>query len=151
MNCYVLYTIPASLYSGKARSYMRKRHIDYVERSVGDPRFGQHVLPQLGRFIMPVLQTPDGALIQDTVDIIDHFEQTAPAELSAYPAGPKQRVVAHLLEMFGGEGQDPQDELRTIFGESRLEALLDARPRRRMIRRENREAWGAPQGPVLAR
>lgn len=126
MNRYVLYTIPASLYSGKARSYMRKRRIDYVERSVGDPRFGEHVLLHLGRFIMPVLQTPDGALIQDTVDIIDHFEQTAPPEPSAYPAGPKQRVVAHLLEMFGGEGLlRPAMHYRWNFDEVNLAFITD--------------------------
>jgi glutathione S-transferase len=104
MSSYILYTIPASLYSGKARSYMRKRHIDYVERAVGNPRFVEQLLPQLGRLIIPVLQAPDGTMIQDTVDIIDHFERSAPADVSAYPGTPTQRVVAHLLEMFGGEG-----------------------------------------------
>jgi len=104
MNPYVLYAAPLSLYSGKARSYLRKHGIEHVERSVGDPRFGQEVLPQIGRLIMPVLETPQGELVQDTVDIIDHIETTVALEHSAYPPTATQRVVAHLLEMFGGEG-----------------------------------------------
>ena len=51
-----------------------------------------------------MLQTPDGTLVQDTVDIIDHLDADAAAERSAYPATPVHRAVAHLLELFGGEG-----------------------------------------------
>ncbi len=104
MNPYVFYAAPLSLYSGKARSYLRKHGIDHVERSVGDPRFAGEVLPQIGRLIMPVLETPEGELVQDTVDIIDHLETKIAPERSAYPRTATQRVVAHLLEMFGGEG-----------------------------------------------
>ena len=101
----VLYAMRSSLYSSKARSYLFKQGIDYVERTPGDPRYTAEVMPQIGRWIIPVLQTEDGRLIQDTVDIIDHFDPTLPAERSAYPpAGSVQLVLAHVLEMFGGEG-----------------------------------------------
>ncbi|MFN8174520.1 MAG: glutathione S-transferase family protein [Solirubrobacteraceae bacterium] len=104
MNRHVLYTIPASCYSGKARAYLRKHWVDYEERAFGDPRYAQEIVPEIGRVIIPVLQTPDGEVIQDTVDIIDHFERDVPPERSAYPQTPLHRVVAHVLEMFGGEG-----------------------------------------------
>ena len=104
MDPYVLYAMPASLYSGKARSYLRTHRIEYVERAPGDPRYGGEIEPVIGRWIIPVLQAPDGTIVQDTVDIIDHLDATQPAQRSAYPATAVQRTVAHLLELFGGEG-----------------------------------------------
>ncbi len=104
MDPYVLYAMPASLYSGKARSYLRTHRIDYVERAPGDGRYTAEIEPVIGRWIIPVLQTPDGSIVQDTVDIIDHLDATVPPERSAYPAGGVLRTVAHLLELFGGEG-----------------------------------------------
>ena len=104
MDPYVLYAMPGSLYSGKARSYLRTHRIDYVERVPGDPRYTDGVVPAIGRWIIPVLETPAGTLVQDTVDIIDLLDATEPPERSAHPATPVHRAVAHLLELFGGEG-----------------------------------------------
>ena len=104
MDPVVLYAMPGSLYSGKARSYLRKHRIDYVERAPGDPRYTDQVVPAIGRWIIPVLETPDGTLVQDTVDIIDHLDAGVDPDRSAYPATPVHRAVAHLLELFGGEG-----------------------------------------------
>jgi glutathione S-transferase len=104
MDRFVLYAMPASLYSGKARSYLRKHRIDYVERAPGDPRYGAEIETVTGRWIIPVLQAPDGTVVQDTVDIIEYLDATVPPDRSAFPAGAVQRTVAHLLELFGGEG-----------------------------------------------
>jgi glutathione S-transferase len=104
MDPYIFYAMPGSLYSGKARSYLRKHRIDYVERAPGDPRYNDEVVPAIGRWIIPVLQTPDGTLVQDTIDIIDHLEADVDPERSAYPSTPVHLAVAHLLELFGGEG-----------------------------------------------
>lgn len=124
MEPYVLYGMPASLYTAKARSYLRKRRIDHVERAAGDPRYTHEVLPRIGRWIIPVLQTPEHELIQDTVDIIDHFEAGAPPERSAYPVTPAHRCVAHVLELFGGEGLlRPAMHYRWDFDEANLDFL----------------------------
>jgi len=104
MERHVLYAMPASFYSGKARSYLRKHRIDYVERAPGDPRYSGEIEPAIGRWIIPVLQTPDGTIVQDTVDIIEFLDTTVPVARSAFPPGAVQRTVAHLLELFGGEG-----------------------------------------------
>jgi glutathione S-transferase len=96
--------MPASLYSGKARSYLRTHRIPYLERAPGDPRYSGEIEPVTGRWIIPVLQDPDGTIVQDTVDIIEHLEATVDAAQSAFPATALMRTVAHLLEMFGGEG-----------------------------------------------
>ena len=58
MDPYVLYAMPGSLYSAKARSYLRTHRIAYVERVPGDPRYTDHVVPAIGRWIIPVLETP---------------------------------------------------------------------------------------------
>ncbi len=108
-DSYQLYGMPASLYMAKARSYMRKQQIPFVERAVSDPHFGSTIVPQLGRMIMPVLECADGSVVQDGADIIDFFEQQAAdagtqTRLPAYPQTGLQRVVSELFSLFGGEG-----------------------------------------------
>lgn len=123
---YVLYTIPCSLYSGKARSYLRKHRIEHEERFVGDQRYQSEILPAIGRLIMPVLETPDGVVIQDNADIIDHFDRGVPPERSIYPQGPRQRAVAHVLELFGGEGMlRPAMHYRWSFDEDNLDFVFE--------------------------
>ena len=99
----IFYGSPLSLYSGKARSYLRKSGIPYEERLASHPDFFQKIVPQIGRFVIPVVQTPAGDLVQDTTEIIDHFEGTTDAP-SVYPESPKQKITALILEMFGDEG-----------------------------------------------
>lgn len=125
MGGYFLYAMPASLYSAKARSYLRKRRIEYVERANGHPDYQQRVVLAIGRRIIPVLETPDGELIQDTVEIIDFLEQAEPREQSIYPPGAVQRAVAHVLELFGGEGLlRPAMHYRWNFDETNLRFLM---------------------------
>jgi len=61
MDPYVLYAMPGSLYSAKARAYLRTHRIAYVERAPGDHRYTGSVVPAIGRWIIPVLQTPGHA------------------------------------------------------------------------------------------
>ena len=101
---YVLYGAPVSLYTGKARSYLRKqRAIAWVERLPSDARYQQHILPRIKRNIIPVLETPDGTIVQDTTDIIDHLEGARLATLSAYPNTPRQTAFALIMEAFAEE------------------------------------------------
>ena len=104
MSRWVLYGMPGSLYTAKARSYLRKQGLPLEQRVPGDPRFSQEILPATGRWIVPVMQTPDGTIVQDGTDIIDHVEASGLATRSAYPADPVARVVSLIFEMFGGEG-----------------------------------------------
>ena len=53
---------------------------------------------------MPVLELPDGTLVQDSIDIMDVLDADEDPARSAYPAGPVLRAVAHVLELFAGEG-----------------------------------------------
>lgn len=103
---YVLWGTPHSLYTGKARSYLIKKRVDFVERLPSDPRFAAEVVGQIGHFVVPVLETPTGALIQDTSAIIDHIEGCEPVPGIAPPGG-VQQVVALLLDAFGSNGLLP--------------------------------------------
>jgi glutathione S-transferase len=101
---YTLYAMRVSLYSGKARSYLIKQGIDYVEVVPGTRRFLEEIVPKIGRWIIPTLEAPDGEIIQDSTEIIDHFERKRLARRSAYPTTPRQLAVAHGLELYGAEG-----------------------------------------------
>lgn len=104
---YTLYGAPASLYTGKARSYLRKQGIDFVEVLPSSDRYLNDVVPQTGRWIIPVVESPDGELIQDGADIIDHFERGPGHHLrkyDVYPESPVLLAISHVFELFGGEG-----------------------------------------------
>ncbi len=89
-----------SLYSGKARAYLRYKQIPFVESSTPEDR--AMIKERVGRRVIPVVFTADGDCVQDTTAIIDYFEERYP-ERSVYPAGPWQRLVSLLLEVYGDE------------------------------------------------
>jgi len=101
---YKLYGMAASLYTAKARSYLRKQGITFTEYGVNSKHYGQQLLPELGRFIMPVIETPNGEVIQDSSDIIDYFEQQGSTHKPAYPTSAVLQAVSYLFELFAGEG-----------------------------------------------
>ena len=103
-NIIRLYGLPHSLYTAKARAYLRKQGIAYDEVPPTDARFAERIVPAIGRAIIPVVELPDGTIIQDTVDIIDHFERAAEVRWSAYPADPALRTLAHLFELYAVVG-----------------------------------------------
>ena len=99
-----LYGVKISMFTGKVRSYFIKQRIAFTEVAPVSTHFAQVVLPQIGRRIIPVIETADGTLVQDTTDIIDYCEVQVLARLSAYPADPVRRLLALILELFGDEG-----------------------------------------------
>ena len=101
---YRLYGTPGSLYTGKARSYLIKQGIQFENAAAGEARFREELVPVLGRWIIPVLESPEGALIQDGSDIIAHFEAKGATRYPAYPSTPLHAVIGAIFELFGGEG-----------------------------------------------
>jgi glutathione S-transferase len=89
-----------SLYSGKARAYLRHKQIPFEERVT--PADRELIQERVGRRVVPVVVTPNGDCVQDTTEIIDFFERLYPLR-SVYPAGPWQKLVALLLEVYGDE------------------------------------------------
>jgi len=104
MDRVTFYAMPGSLYSAKARSYLQTHGIPFDEQAPGGARYNDVVVPAIGRWIIPVLETADGKLIQDSIDIMDFLDATEAPERSAYPSGSVLRAVGHVLELFAGEG-----------------------------------------------
>lgn len=94
---YTLYGSYASYATARPRSYLRKKGIPFVERVPGTPRFREYVRKTSDNHRIPQLETPDGQVIQDTMEIIDTLEQQFP-EPAAYPPGLRQQTVARLFE-----------------------------------------------------
>jgi glutathione S-transferase len=100
----LLFGAPVGLYTGKVRAYLRKHGIAYQERLPSDPIFQKQLLPRLKRFINPVIQMPDGTVVQDTADILDYLEAQGLARYPSTPATPRQKLVALIVDLYGGEG-----------------------------------------------
>ncbi len=98
-----LYGAPFSLYTGKARSYLIKQGIPYRELIPKTAHFRNNVLPTVHRTMMPTLELPDNAFIQDSTVIIDYFENQ-PGITSTLPDTPKQKIIALLFDVIGSEG-----------------------------------------------
>jgi glutathione S-transferase len=103
-NKVTLYGAPMSMYSGKVRAYFRKHGIAFDEVMPGHPDYREKVYPKTQRGIVPVVELASGEVIQDSVDIIDHFERSDLGRFSVYPKTPAARIAALMLDMFGSEG-----------------------------------------------
>ena len=101
---YVLYGMPASLYTAKARSALRKARIPFEERSPSHGDFATKIIPAIGRWIIPVLVTPSGEILQDGADILDHLENLPQNPLCLTPNDPVLASISAIFELFGGEG-----------------------------------------------
>lgn len=101
---FILYGMQASLYTGKVRAFMRRNRIPVTERGAGHPEFTGRVMRHIGRFIVPVIETPSGEIVQDGTDILDYLEGQGLSHEPLYPTDPVTRAVAHLFELFGNEG-----------------------------------------------
>ena len=99
---YTLWGSAHSLYSGKARSYLIKKGLPFRERYPSDPDFASRILPAVGHFVVPVLETDNGEIIQDSGDIIDFLEQCH-AEPLLEPQSPVQQWVSLIFDAFGSE------------------------------------------------
>ncbi len=100
----ILYGTPHSLYTAKARAYLRKHSIPFDERMPGDQRYGAEILPVIQRLMIPVIELNDGSIIQDSTAIINHFEDSGQCKFSVYPKNPIVLISALILDLFGSEG-----------------------------------------------
>lgn len=99
---YRLYGTEFSLYTGKARAYLRYKGIPYRERLATLRRYKRVIVPNTGVRFIPVLESPDGVFVQDTTEIIDFLEARFP-DRGVYPPTPRQRIAARLIELYADE------------------------------------------------
>jgi len=99
---YTLYSAPVSLFSGKARSYLRWKNIDFKEVGPTPDIMKTKLLPIIGWPVIPVLETPEARLIQDTGDIITYIEAHHDGP-SVYPNGAVQRFISELLHTYADQ------------------------------------------------
>ncbi|MBT8149803.1 MAG: glutathione S-transferase family protein [Gammaproteobacteria bacterium] len=97
-----LYGSQFSLYTGKARSYLKKKGIQFEEITSTMSVYKNFIVPRAGVRFVPVIQTDDDVVIQDTTVIIDAMEQVYP-ERSVYPSTPRLKLASLLLEVYGDE------------------------------------------------
>lgn len=102
-SIHTLWGGPLSLYSGKARSYLVKKRIPFRELFASHPDYTKRILPAVGLVVMPVLEAPDGSIVQDTTRIFEYLEARFP-DPCVVPASPMQNAVAWLVGAFGSEG-----------------------------------------------
>jgi glutathione S-transferase len=91
-----------SLYSGKARAYLRYKGIAHVEKPPTAWTMFRTIKRKTGAVVLPVVTTPEGEWLQDTSDIMDTLERRFP-EAPVVPPTPRQRIAAYVLEAWGDE------------------------------------------------
>lgn len=97
-----LYGSQFSLFTGKVRSYLNKKGIEFEEVTSTLKVYKNFIIPRTGVRYVPVIQTENDIVIQDSTVIIDTLESDYP-ERSVYPDRPKQKLVSLLLEVYGDE------------------------------------------------
>lgn len=102
MSQYNLYGSQASLFTGKARGYLRWKGVDFIEHAVNDKIMKEKILATVGWPVVPVMETPDGRTVQDTADIIGEVEAHAPGP-SVMPDGAVQRFASELLHVYADQ------------------------------------------------
>lgn len=122
---YKLIGAPVSLYTGKVRCYLQFKGIAFEEVLATPQVYQELIIPRTGVRYIPVLVTPDDQVIQDSTEIIDYLEQRFP-DKPIYPAGPRQRLVALLLEVYGDEWLvNPAMLYRWMIEENRQFAIAE--------------------------
>ena len=99
---YKMYGADFSLYSGKVRSYLIKKNIPFAEVLSTLKVYKNFIVPRTGVRYIPVVQTPEDEVFQDTSVIIDELEKRFPQN-PILPTAPLQKLIALLLEVYGDE------------------------------------------------
>lgn len=118
---YRFHAFEVSYFSAKVRPALRAKGLWHTELRA-DVR---EIVRLTGLGFIPVLQTPEGEVWQDSTEILEHLEERHP-EPTLFPRSPLQRMAAHLVELY-------VDEFATVpamhyrWGSAEAEASARAR------------------------
>jgi glutathione S-transferase len=101
-NRMILWAMPISAWSGKMRSYLTKKSVEFEERFPGDGRYHSDILPGIGYFVVPVVEMPDGTVMQDSTEAMLHFEHNGIGR-PMVPGEPRMAALAWLMNFFGSD------------------------------------------------
>lgn len=97
-----LYNVDASYYGAKIRAYLQYKSIPFTEVLGDRVIFATKILPTVGWPVIPVILTELGETLQDTSDMIDHYECVY-AEKSVFPPTALGTALSYWLEVIGDE------------------------------------------------
>ena len=92
-----------SFYSGKTRAYLRKAQVPYREIAIGHPHYTMKIAPPVGRPIVPIIQTREGVIVQDSTEIVDYIAANGLGERTLMPGTPLQDITALILDFIFSE------------------------------------------------
>jgi glutathione S-transferase len=102
-NKYILWGASWSLYTSKLRSYLIKKGVDYVEINPSHPHYEETIMKKVGYFTVPVLETPEGDIIADSLKSMEYLESRFPNP-PMLPEDKTLSALAYLIHSFGSEG-----------------------------------------------
>jgi glutathione S-transferase len=122
---HLFYAAEPSYFSAKVRPFFRYKEIPYQEIAPTPEVYRDVIVPRTGLAFIPVVVTPEDAVLQDTSEILDALERRFP-DPPVIPTTPVQRVAAHLLEVYADEFLVlPAMHYRWSFPESEAQARRD--------------------------
>jgi glutathione S-transferase len=90
-----------SYYSAKTRAYLSYKHIPFVETYNGRD-LSKRIAATTHKVMIPVVETPNGEILQDTTAIIDALEAAHPAR-PAFPEDAVLMFVTRIIEFIMDE------------------------------------------------
>ena len=127
----ILYGGEHSLYTGKARAYLKWAGLNFQEMPGTTDVLRNIIIPQCGWPVMPVLYDETNNLyVQDTSDIIDYCEYTYGSQTSKPFALPplkctKQRLACYFIELIADQYMNrPAMHYRWSFPDTNEEFLI---------------------------
>lgn len=90
------YGVMFSYYSAKTRAYLSYKHIPFIEMYHAGELSGR-IRETTHKVMIPVVETPEGDILQDTTIIIDTLERRFP-ERPVFPDDPVLMLITRLVE-----------------------------------------------------
>src|SRR3990167_2949364 len=95
---WTFYGAPMSYFSGKIRPALQYKKIEFAE-IWPDREVQKEIQEKTGECFIPVLETPDGEILQDSPRMLERIEVLVPSP-PIFREDPAVRIVAEVLQDF---------------------------------------------------